>query len=264
METNSNPVPTSNPNHARPANILCNSHLTRKQLLALIASFALSSLVLMAPWVHSAFTAAALNLFPLSEAAAGIPTDSDSSVPSWQNPAQTDINDLNHVINGKGVYGFIYDSSHTPDDKYGIYNWCNMPHVRRHEYAKPEDDFELVYVEVVRENPFILPSRVPQTQQGTDKRIRFIDITSAHRTLQMLSLWNLTNGTATNSVYTSMASLLTVTTQRGGSDKASSHPSIHLYNQAGSGAVSFLRSRRVGSKTHGSMVPTYMESITTC
>ena len=48
-----------------------------------------------------------------------------------------------------GKYGYIYDSSKTPDDKYGVYNWCNMPHVRKTEYVKASDEFELQYVEVV-------------------------------------------------------------------------------------------------------------------
>lgn len=67
----------------------------------------------------------------------------------WQAPAQTDFNSLTKVLNGEGVYGFIYNSSITPDEKYGTYNWCNMPHVRIQEYVKPSSEFELQYVEVV-------------------------------------------------------------------------------------------------------------------
>lgn len=67
----------------------------------------------------------------------------------WYPPARTDINDLDKVLKGKDIYGFIYDSSETPDDQYGSYNWCNMPHVRRKEYVRPPDEYELHYVELV-------------------------------------------------------------------------------------------------------------------
>lgn len=68
---------------------------------------------------------------------------------SWYPPKQTQINNLTAVIEGEGVYGYIYNSSDTPDDLYGVYNWCNMPHVRKREYVRPGKDYELVYVEVV-------------------------------------------------------------------------------------------------------------------
>ncbi|KAK0704911.1 histidine phosphatase superfamily [Lasiosphaeris hirsuta] len=68
---------------------------------------------------------------------------------TWHAPAQTQINNLTAVIGGEGVYGFIYNTSDTPADKYGVYNWCNMPHVRRTEYIKPDKVYELVYVEVI-------------------------------------------------------------------------------------------------------------------
>lgn len=69
----------------------------------------------------------------------------------WYPPSQTLINNLTNVVsdNTKGVYGFIYNSSHTPDAAYGTYNWCNMPHVRGSEYKVPSDEYELVYVELV-------------------------------------------------------------------------------------------------------------------
>lgn len=68
----------------------------------------------------------------------------------WYAPQKSDINDLGAVSSASGVYGFIYNSSKTPDDKYGVYNWCNMPHVRRSEYVKPSEEYELKYVELVR------------------------------------------------------------------------------------------------------------------
>lgn len=69
----------------------------------------------------------------------------------WFAPAQTLINNLTNVASNSttGVYGFIYNSSYTPDAQYGTYNWCNMPHVRAAEYVVPSDDYELVYVELV-------------------------------------------------------------------------------------------------------------------
>lgn len=70
---------------------------------------------------------------------------------SWYPPSQTLVNNLTNVVSDSttGVYGFIYDSSHTPDQDYGTYNWCNMPHVRASEYKVPPDEYQLVYVELV-------------------------------------------------------------------------------------------------------------------
>ena len=48
-------------------------------------------------------------------------------------PNSSNINNLAYVINGTSAPG-IYNSSDTPDAEYGIYNWCNMPHVRAREY----------------------------------------------------------------------------------------------------------------------------------
>lgn len=74
----------------------------------------------------------------------------DSTVDlSWHAPNSTVINNLTSVIGSSGVYGFIYNSSASPADEYGIYNWCNMPHVRATEYKKPSPEYKLQYVEVV-------------------------------------------------------------------------------------------------------------------
>lgn len=69
----------------------------------------------------------------------------------WYPPSQTVVNNLTNVVSDStsGVYGYIYDSSYTPDEDYGTYNWCNMPHVRASEYKVPPDEYELVYVELV-------------------------------------------------------------------------------------------------------------------
>lgn len=68
---------------------------------------------------------------------------------SWHAPNATGINNLTEVIGGAGVYGFVYNSSQTPAGQYGVYNWCNMPHVRATEYQKPGSEYKLQYVEVV-------------------------------------------------------------------------------------------------------------------
>jgi len=70
---------------------------------------------------------------------------------AWYAPNATAVNDLGKVVNGTGVYGFIFNSSVTPATSgYGTYNWCNMPHVRPQEYVVPSREFKLEYVEVVR------------------------------------------------------------------------------------------------------------------
>ena len=68
----------------------------------------------------------------------------------WYPPKGTSVNNITEVNLNDGVWGFIYDRSTVPDDQYGTYNWCNMPHVRATEYQKPADEYKLKYVEVVR------------------------------------------------------------------------------------------------------------------
>jgi hypothetical protein len=48
-------------------------------------------------------------------------------------PSNNNINNLTFALSGTGAPG-IFNSSNTPDAEYGIYNWCNMPHVRTREY----------------------------------------------------------------------------------------------------------------------------------
>lgn len=94
----------------------------------------------------------------------------------WYAPSSTYINNLTSVVgnNTSGVYGFIYNSSQTPDDEYGAYNWCNMPHVRAREYAVPAAEYELVYVELVTTSP-----RLPPLSQ------RLAYLGSTHNSLQI-------------------------------------------------------------------------------
>lgn len=68
---------------------------------------------------------------------------------SWHPPESSAINDLDRNLDSDGVFGFIFDSSLTPDDRYGQYNYCNMPHIRKREYTVAPDEYELVYVEMV-------------------------------------------------------------------------------------------------------------------
>lgn len=68
---------------------------------------------------------------------------------SWHPPAQSLINNLTNVVSTTGVYGFIYSTSVTPASQYGVYNWCNMPHVRKDIYTVAPSEYELVYVELI-------------------------------------------------------------------------------------------------------------------
>jgi acid phosphatase len=67
----------------------------------------------------------------------------------WYPPRNTSVNDLETALHGDGVYGFIFNTSSTPEARYGTYNWCNMPHVRKSEYVKPSAEYKLKYVEMV-------------------------------------------------------------------------------------------------------------------
>lgn len=64
----------------------------------------------------------------------------------WHAPAKYYVNDLSTVINGTGVYGFIFDSSQGP---LNTYNWCNMPHTNIKTYPKADLDYKMEYVEVI-------------------------------------------------------------------------------------------------------------------
>ena len=69
----------------------------------------------------------------------------------WYPPISNPINDLDAVINGTGVYGFVFNGSYAPvsNDYYGGYDYCNMPHVNKVQYLKPSHNYTLEYVEVV-------------------------------------------------------------------------------------------------------------------
>jgi acid phosphatase len=65
---------------------------------------------------------------------------------SWYPPTKYDVNNLTTVINGTGVYGFVFNSSQAPLD---AYNWCNMPHTNVKTYVQPSAEYKLEYVEVI-------------------------------------------------------------------------------------------------------------------
>lgn len=69
----------------------------------------------------------------------------------WYPPRDTEISNLDRVVNAEGVYGFIFNNSATPksNDYYGGYNYCNMPHVNKQAYTRAPDEYTLGYVEVV-------------------------------------------------------------------------------------------------------------------
>ncbi|KAF1841638.1 cytochrome P450 [Cucurbitaria berberidis CBS 394.84] len=68
----------------------------------------------------------------------------------WHAPKKSWINDLGQVLNGTGTNGFVFGGSELPKGvKYGTYNWCNMPHVRKEEYPVAAKEYDLVYVEVI-------------------------------------------------------------------------------------------------------------------
>jgi hypothetical protein len=68
---------------------------------------------------------------------------------NWHAPNKTWINNLSQVLNGTGTNGFVFNSSQLPTGtNYGTYNWCNMPHLRKQEYVKASDEYQLAYVEV--------------------------------------------------------------------------------------------------------------------
>ena len=91
---------------------------------------------------------AALSFVSLSAAQSGYGSckaNTDVSL-KWHPPAKTDINDLATVINGTGVYGFIFNTSQGPPN---TYDWCNMPHTNPTTYPTADSSYKLEYVEII-------------------------------------------------------------------------------------------------------------------
>jgi 2-phosphoxylose phosphatase len=105
----------------------------------------------MAPWSNPSPLLASLAAVAGSVASVHAQSSVDLS---WHAPSGTHANaPFADILAGKGKWGYIYDSSETPDEDYGVYNWCNMPHVRAKEYPKASGEYELKYVELVSRLP---------------------------------------------------------------------------------------------------------------
>jgi hypothetical protein len=118
------------------------SFIQRAVRLLLFFSLISLSIVILRPTMLSSLPRPSVLSLLLPVAAQAVDLD-------WYAPAQTNINNLTTALNSNGVYGFIFNSSTTPNSEYGTYNWCNMPHVRKTEYVKADNEYELKYVEVV-------------------------------------------------------------------------------------------------------------------
>lgn len=133
--------------------LACLSSINTAVVISVAAALSLASILAVS---IKLLPAAALSQFPHPLNWASSMAPSSVEVP-WYTPKQTAVNDLTQVFTHTGVYGFLYNSSETPDEIYGIYNWCNMPHVRAREYVKLDEEYQLQYVEVVRSYAFAWP-----------------------------------------------------------------------------------------------------------
>jgi 2-phosphoxylose phosphatase len=115
-------------------------------------TFAVSCLYLLfLAKMHISRYSAALSVASLGAVSAQC-NDPASVDLSWHAPNSSVINNLTAVVNGTGIYGFIFSSSATPSGvPYSTYNWCNMPHVRAQEYPPAPNEYKLEYVELVRQ-----------------------------------------------------------------------------------------------------------------
>lgn len=69
---------------------------------------------------------------------------------NYHAPGKSALNDLDSVLAGSGIHGFIFNTSQTPSNlPYSTYNWCNMPHIRKDEYILPPPEYELRFVELI-------------------------------------------------------------------------------------------------------------------
>lgn len=111
-------------------------------------------------YLYAAAAASSLVLGQPTTSSKDSTTNTGTPDVAWHAPTQGYVNNLDRAIDSKGVYGFIFNSSKTPDSDYGTYNYCNMPHVRAKEYVRPNEEYELLYVELVSLlYPHILPLR---------------------------------------------------------------------------------------------------------
>ncbi|KAK4690182.1 hypothetical protein P7C71_g6539, partial [Lecanoromycetidae sp. Uapishka_2] len=120
-------------------------------------SHLVGSLLLLASWaavylLHIFGLLPAFNLVKLDSVRKPSSTPLDSPIDRLWNPTSLeDVNDIGTLINGSGVYGFIFNNSYSlvGNKYYGGYNYCNMPHVNSQGYVKAPEDYTLDYVEVI-------------------------------------------------------------------------------------------------------------------
>ncbi|KAK9465795.1 histidine phosphatase superfamily [Lipomyces arxii] len=87
-------------------------------------------------------------LIALSTSAAAAVAVSTESITHYS-PANVSIGNLRDVLDpSTRTNGGFYNTSTVPNDQYGAYDYCNMPHVRAQEYQAPEG-YSLQYVEVL-------------------------------------------------------------------------------------------------------------------
>ena len=144
-----------------------------------------------------------LPFFAPSTQSSSVQQNSRSFNGSWYPPNNSQISDLGAVINGTGVFGFIFsDVSISPSNASdALQNWCNMPHVNSDTYPVPQADYTLEYVEVVRSQPHDLATIVIKVLRVS----RFTDTTNAHLMLLIPFHENLTLGIAMMKVCSPMA-----------------------------------------------------------
>lgn len=179
---------------------------------------------------------------------------------SWYSPARTALNNLTSVLDSHGVYGFIFNSSSTPNHNYGTYNWCNMPHVRPAEYVVPDKSYELQYVELVCQeacepiykNMFREILRPPLEYHA--HVLRFKDTTSEHHMPPTLFQLNHTSGIATMPNCSYMVSLFKGIKRPPYFGKGTLRQPTRLYHLAGLEAATSHRLRQAAWPTRGSMV----------
>lgn len=110
----------------------------------------------------------------------------------WYAPNQTWVNNLSGILRGNGTHDFYFGGSTLPPGtKYGTYNWCNMPHVRREEYPMPREGYTLEYVEVVSTHDHLDP-----LGSKLIEHTRSIGITNGRLIHRILSPRNPTAGNA--------------------------------------------------------------------
>ncbi|KAG7877276.1 hypothetical protein KL938_004032 [Ogataea parapolymorpha] len=66
-------------------------------------------------------------------------------------PIQNEFSDLDQIFNSsRGTNHGIYNSSFVPSSRYGQYNFCNMPHVRKDTYSQvDQSEYKLQFVEAI-------------------------------------------------------------------------------------------------------------------